>query len=118
MPYQKPPTLVGQRRDRATLLSTETVDDGMGGQTPSGDPVEIGRIWVRPVPLDERRLEERVMAGQLTAQHSYHFDTRYRTDISAKMQLVWRGKTLEIRTAVDDDGMRRRLVLYCTEVLP
>lgn len=115
MPYLRPRTRIAQRRERAILLSVEYEDNGGGGQHAAGPPQEVGRIWVQMLPLDERT-HESIEGAQLTARHGYHFDTRYRTDVTPQQQLVWRGKTLEIQTVVDDEGLRRRLVIFALEV--
>ncbi len=113
MPYQRLRTPIGKRRDRAIVQVRSSTDDGMGGQ--GGAPSTLVTIWVAPVPLDERS-QEAIMAGQLTARAAYHFDTRYRTDLRPTQQLVWRGKTLQIHSVVDDDAQKRRLILYCSEI--
>lgn len=115
MAYGSVRTPIGKRRDRAVVYARPTADDGMGGQTASTPAQKIGAIWVRPIPLDDRR-PEGVMAGQLTATQTYHFDTRYRTDLSPKQYFMWRGRRLEISTVTNDDAMKRRLILFCTEV--
>ena len=115
MPYQRPKTAIGKRRDRARIEYLTTVDDGMGGQTPSRDWIALGSIWVLPVPLDERT-QEHVDGARLTAKHAYHFDARYRTDITPRMRMVWRAKTLEIQTVVDDDARKQRMLIYATEI--
>ncbi len=53
---------------------------------------------------------------QITALQSYRVVLRYRTDLTTKERLVWRGKTLQIHTVTDDEGLRRRLVLQVREV--
>lgn len=116
MPFQQARTPVGRRRERAIVQVPATVDDGMGGQAATAvSPTHVATIWVRPVPLDERT-REAVLGGQLTAQQAYHFDTRYRTDLRPTMRFLWRGKTLQIQSVVDDDARKRRLIIYCSEV--
>ncbi len=116
MPYQSARTPIGRRRERAIVYSRAMTDDGMGGQSSTVPAsAKVAEIWVRPIPLDDRRLEA-IMAGQLSAQRTYHFDTAYREDITAKMYLTWRRRELEIHTVADDDARKKRLVLFCSEV--
>lgn len=115
MPYGSRRTPIGKRRERVVVYGRPTTDDGMGGQTASTPPTRIAGIWVRPIPLDDRRLEM-VGGGQLTATQTYHFDTRYRTDLRPSMYFVRRGRNLEISSVTDDDAGKRRLILFCTEV--
>lgn len=115
MPYGSVRTPIGKRRDRAVVYARPTTDDGMGGQSAATPAQRVASIWVRPIPLDDRRAEV-VMAGQMTATQTYHFDTRYRTDLRPAQYFVWRGRRLEISTVTNDDAMKRRLILFCTEV--
>lgn len=117
MPYQRPRTPCGSRRERAEVQHLPTIDDGIGGQVEADNNGwrKFCEIWLMPVPLDERSREV-VMGAQLTAQHGYHFDTRYRTDLTNAMRLIWRDKTLQIHSIADDEGRKRRLILYCGEV--
>lgn len=116
MPYGQPRTAIGRRRERAIVYRAPTSDDGMGGQAPNVPAAsKIAEIWVRPVPLDKHWYEA-IAAGQLSAQVTYHFDTRYRTDIKPTMYLAWRGRRLEIHTIADDEALARRMILLCSEV--
>ena len=113
MPYQQPRTPIGQYKNRVTVFQTAMTDDGMGGQT--GTPTQIARIWVQVVPLDRRRLDE-VMAGEIAPLTTYHFSTRYRTNLLKNMYLNWRGRNLAIQSIVNDDQVKDRLVIFCAEV--
>jgi SPP1 family predicted phage head-tail adaptor len=121
VPYQQVRTPIGKRRERGTLQRRETSDDGLGGQTPSSTQddgwVTVCRPWYRPTVLDERA-NESLIAAKITARQAYHFDMRFREDVyddGHAMRMLYRGKTLSIHTVADDEGMRRRLILLCTE---
>jgi hypothetical protein len=49
---------------------------------------------------------------------NYHLDLRYRsgTRPDPTKRLVWRGKTLEVRTVVDDDTLQQRIIVQAAEV--
>lgn len=111
--YGAPRTPIGKRRDRVAVFSRQAVDDGVGGQ--ANTPRKVASMWVRPVPTEEQRPDV-VLAGQLTATQSYLFDVRYRSDLRTSMYFVWRQQRLEINTIVDDDALKRRLLLRCVEV--
>jgi SPP1 family predicted phage head-tail adaptor len=115
MAYQRRRTPIGRRRDRVQIQSRTTASDGIGGQTVTW--ATVATTWAQIVPLDGRD-QEAVEGGQLTVSHAYHFDLRYRhgTRPAPTMRLVWRSRTFEIRTVVDDDAMRERIVVQCAEV--
>lgn len=115
MPYQRRRTPIGQRRERVELWARSSTADGIGGQTPTWN--RVATTWAGVTPLDERG-KEAVEGGQLTGLHNYHFDLRYRNNIRPGVadRLVWRDRTLEIRTIVDDEAMGRRLIVQAAEV--
>lgn len=116
MPYQKTRTPIGRRRHRISILRPNTTDDGMGGQVLSTTGWQtIGQTWAAVSALDERD-REALAALQISARHAYHIDMPYRSGIRPTMRLVWQDKTLEIHTVVDDDGMRKRLIVQCAEI--
>ena len=115
MPYQRKRTPIGQRHERLIIQRLTSTDDGIGGQSSSWETVV--RTWASVVPLDERS-KEAVEGGQLTGVHNYHFDIRYRTAEWPQPadRFVWRGRTLEVRTVVDDEALNRRLIVQASEV--
>jgi head-tail adaptor len=117
MPYQKPRTPIGRRRERAVLERLPTTDDGMGGQVAadSNGWITVARPWVAVTALDER-MKEGIEGSQLTAQHRYHVDMRYQSGVQVEMRLRWRDKVLSIQSVADDEGLARRLILLCGEV--
>ena len=115
MPYQRARTPIGRRREYIQLQERSSSSDGIGGQVVSW--ATVARSWASVVPLD-RNDQESIRAGQETVEHSFHFDMRYRwnTRPTPKMRILWRDRTLEIRTVVDDDVMRKRIIVQCGEV--
>lgn len=115
MPYQRRRTAIGKRRERASLQARTTTSDGMGGQTVTW--ATVARTWVAPEPIDGRDVEA-MRGDQLTVVHNYHFNMRYRHGVrpTPTMRLLWRSKTLEIRTVADDLASNDRLIVQCSEV--
>lgn len=115
MPYQSRHTAIGRRRERVSLQTRTSTADGIGGQTVSWSTVLT--TWAGVTPLDGRD-QEAIEGGQVTVSQNYHLDLRYRhtTKPSPPMRVLWRGKTLEIRTVVDDEPMRRRIIVQAAEV--
>ncbi len=115
MPYQSRHTPIAHRRDRVQIQQRSSTADGIGGQTVSWST--IATPWAAVTPLDGRD-QEAVEGGQVTVTQNYHVDMRYR--IGARpdptKRLVWRGKTLEIRTVVDDNTLQRRIIVQAAEV--
>src|SRR5262245_19671137 len=99
MPYQRPRTPIGRRREKISLQREVAADDGAGGQSVTWQT--YAQPWGEVTPLDARD-QEALAAMQLTVKHGYHFAIPYRTDTTPKDRLVYRGKTMEIKTVVDD----------------
>lgn len=116
MPFSLPRTPLGRRRVRLRFEKRQTSDDGLGGEVVSW--VTSGNAWGRITALDERGREQ-LNGLQLQGRAAYHVDVAYRRDldpiIPAQWRLVWERKTLEIQSAVDDTGRKRRLVMLATE---
>lgn len=115
MPYQSRRTAIGRRHERVAIQQRSSSDDGIGGQTASWST--LATTWAGIVPLDSRD-QEALRGDQVVVMHNYHFDLRYRVGAkpAPSMRLIWRGKTLEIRTVVDDDVLQRRIIVQCSEV--
>lgn len=104
----------GQLDRRLTPQTLTTADDGHGGQT---------ETWTDGAPLwaDMRELggREALSANAVASRATYLVTTRYRTDLTTRMRLVWaaRSLTMEI-VAVRDrpEGRNQWLELECVEV--
>ena len=114
MPYQRPRVPIGKRREKVTIQQAVSFDDGMGGQTITQWKT-VAEPWAAVEALDER-IKEAVDGRQLTAGLAYHVTLPYRSDLSADLRMIVRDTTMEIQSAVDDNGLRQRLVVYVTEV--
>ena len=106
---------IGKMSEWVTVQHATATDDGMGGTTitwPEHD-WDVTSASVLPLTLSER---ERLASLQITATQSYRVVMRYRTSITVKDRLGWRGKTLQIHTVTDDVSAKKRTVLECTEI--
>src|SRR5687767_10077208 len=92
---------IGKLDQIVTIQYATTTADGMGGTTVAWKPEDYRQVWasVLPLTLSER---ERLASLQITAMQSYRVVMRYRSDLTTKERLVWRGKTLQIHTVTDD----------------
>jgi SPP1 family predicted phage head-tail adaptor len=114
MAYQQTPIPIGRRRERVTIQTPVTSDDGLGGQVVSKWKT-VAEPWGQVIALDERASEG--MAGaQLTARHGYHVTIPYQSGITPRLRIIVRDSTMEIHTVTDDEGLRRRLVIQAREV--
>jgi SPP1 family predicted phage head-tail adaptor len=116
MPYQTPRIPIGARRERVSIQEAVTTDDGLGGQSVIRWQT-IGEPWAQVVALDERTKEAMAAQG-LTARHAYHVAIPYRTDVSVSptLRLIVRDTTMQVHSVTDDEGRRRRQILYVGEV--
>ena len=113
MPYQRVRTAIAQRRERVHIEEPVLSEDS--GEQQIVRWRTVAEPWASVQALDERG-REALAAAQLTVTQAYHIDIPYRSGVSPTLRLTWRDKTLQIHSAVDDDGRRERLVLLCSEV--
>jgi SPP1 family predicted phage head-tail adaptor len=114
MPYGQKRVPIGQRREKVSLQVAVTTDDGMGGQEVSKWKT-VGEPWAKVEALDERT-KEALMAQSITARHGFHIVIPYRDDLTPNHRIIVRDTTMQIHSVVDDEGLRRRLVLQVGEV--
>ena len=101
--------MIGLLRDRATLQTATLVPDGQGGHTESYGPGES--VWVGVEPL-----------GLVTdpdtgaPRRRYRATIRHRDTLPLPARLVWRGRTLAVRSADDPDLRAQRLHLICEDI--
>jgi len=112
MPFQHTRTRIGRRKSHVHFQKKKATDDGMGGEVVTWPTV--GTAWAEMTALDERGRES-LAAMQIQGRAAYHADIRYREGVEPTMRLLWRDKTLEIQSVQDDTGLKRRLLLLCTE---
>ena len=114
MPYGSKRIPIGARREKVAIQEAVTTDDGMGGQTVMQWRT-VAEPWAAVQPLDERT-KEALIAQRIMARHGYHVVIPYQPGIVPQQRIVVRDATMEIFTVADDEGRRRRLILYVGEV--
>lgn len=114
MAYQQRRVPIGKRRERITIQTPLTSDDGLGGQRVV-QWLTLSEPWGQVMALDERT-QEGVEGQQLTARHGYLVTIPYQSGITPRLRAIVRDSTMEIHTVTDDEGLRRRLVLQIREV--
>ncbi len=100
----------GRLSARVTLERPVETPDGQGGATRSF--VAVADLWARIEPL---AMPEREAAGEARFEVSHAVWLRHRTDVTAGMRFVFKGRALTIRALRDPDETRRYLLCRCTE---
>lgn len=99
----------GDLKDRITLQTRAP------GTTSFGDPanawVDAFSVWAKPEPLQGR---EFFAGDQMAASVDVRFKVRYRSDITSRMRLVWRGQPYDIASVINTEGRDIELQLMCT----
>jgi SPP1 family predicted phage head-tail adaptor len=102
--------VIGDLARRVTLERPDAVDDAGGGFAVSWTP--ISEAWARIV---SSRASEGEEADDLVSRVSHAVRMRWRSDVGAGWRLVFDGRYLRVRAAVDPDGAKRWLDLDCEE---
>lgn len=104
-------TRIGKLRERVTIERMERVPDGFGGATVNW--IEVATAHAEVISFKGR---ERAGADGVETREPFRVVMRYREDVNAAMRCCWRGRTLDIQSAMDPDGERRWLAMDCVEV--
>jgi SPP1 family predicted phage head-tail adaptor len=102
---------VGAMRRRLTIEAPVEVPDAAGGVVRSF--ATVAAVWAE---VTFEGGTERSRAGRLEQAGSYRVTLRWRAGINAGMRFVDGAQVLEILTAGDPDGDRRRLVCRCQDI--
>jgi SPP1 family predicted phage head-tail adaptor len=102
----------GEKQKRVRIEQQLATPDGQGGQIRSGYALRAV-VWAHERPLTGR---EAIRAEQLAAVLSSVWEIWYRTDISVKDRVLFRGRVMEIEAFTDPTDERDELYLYCSEV--
>jgi SPP1 family predicted phage head-tail adaptor len=98
-------------RERVSLSRTGSTTDPRWGPTPT--QTSYATMWaeVEPVTATERMQDEAI---QTEVTHVIRM--RYRSDVSSKDVVTWRGRRLEVVSAIDVGARRIQLELTCKEL--
>lgn len=115
MPYGQARIPIGKRRERVAIQEAVlSTSDALGGQEVIRWRT-VAEPWAAVHALEERT-KEGLIAQQVMARHSYHVAIPYQSGITPLLRIIVRDTTMQIHTVTDDEGRRRRLVLYVGEV--
>lgn len=107
----------GKLRHRVTLRRPKSGKDAP--RTPTGAVVEaydtLGVRWASVEPLRGR---ERFAAQQVNAEITHRVRLRYMDGIDATVQVLHRGRVLQVVTPMNIEERGRELELLCTERSP
>lgn len=107
MTYSVP---VGQMRHRVQLQSSTLAADAYGEQVRTF--TTYATVWAR---VETSGGSESPVAGQNVALTNRKVTVRYNEAILPDQQLLWRGRTLQIRSVSDPDGNLRFMILDCED---
>lgn len=102
--------LAGPMRQRIRLEEPVLTPDGLGGFTRNWQTVAT--VWAEIVYGGG---DERMAAGQWTAQTTHRIRLRWRDGVTAQMRVVFGTRIFAIRAIVERDGKRRGLELMVEE---
>lgn len=101
---------IGDMRERVALHSPSPSLDEIGGLEQSWSV--FATVWARVTPASNREWWHR---EQTQASGGWRVTIRYRSDVTTKHRVVWRGLTLEVTGIDNTDERRRFLTLTCEE---
>lgn len=103
---------IGPVRHLVQILLPVTVSRTAHGSVVSGTE-RIGSAYAEILPISAREVE---IARGFSPTVNHRIRIRHRDDIDTRMRLQYNERTFTINGITDQDGRRRELLLYCTEV--
>jgi SPP1 family predicted phage head-tail adaptor len=103
---------IGRLGERITIESYTSTQDAYGQEVKAWTP--FATLWAE-VRTPSASEQFNSGADREIARIDYRIKIRFRSDISNRMRIDWRGKKLDITAQTDPDGNRRELILGCTE---
>jgi len=101
----------GTMRERITLTHPTNTEDARWGPTPGESQYATAWAEVKPITATERMQDEGIQADT-----THVLRMRYRSDVTSKDVVTWRGRKLQIESAIDVEGRHRELELTCREL--
>jgi SPP1 family predicted phage head-tail adaptor len=103
---------IGRLRHKIQLQRPPTELDSLGRKDRDADWTTYRRPWAEVRELSGREIE---IAHQINAQSSHLVTIRFLAQLEETHRIMFRGRTLEIKAKLDDDGTQRELRLLCGE---
>lgn len=100
----------GELRHRITVEQKSVTRNDYGEEIASWS--EFATRWADAAALDGT---ESFSRDQKFAEATHRFRLRYLDGVDAEMRVSWRGRTFDIVSALDPDGMKRETVIVATE---
>ncbi len=104
------PVNIGRMGQRIEFCRMEETEDAMGQTIVS--PVPFLKVWA---DISEKNGAERSVADKLRAENYFKITVRYIEGITTDMLVLWKGRLLEIKSAINLYERDRILELECTE---
>ena len=101
----------GELRNRIVIEEPREEQDDYGEPVKKWAELPGGRAWAKKEDLSGRELFQ---AQQVNAQVSTLFTLRYRSDVDARMRVVYKDSLYSIVSVQDPDGRREKLLLLCS----
>ena len=104
----------GSLRERVVVQAVTLTPDGSGGTT---------KAWTTthesvPAMIEPLSGGEAFRAALANNTQMYRVTIRFRTDITPRNRLVWKGQVLNIRTCADPEMRREKLVMTAESGAP
>jgi SPP1 family predicted phage head-tail adaptor len=102
---------IGALRQRVTIEAPVDAPDDIGGADRSYAP--LAQAWARIETLGSG---EQFVEQRLEQARRFAVTIRWRADVASQMRILFRGRTLLIRSVEDRDETRRFLRCLCEEI--
>lgn len=101
----------GELRERITLQVETDTRDQVGGRVVTWS--DQASLWAEIRPASAREAWQR---SQMQASAAWTVVLRWRTDITVRNRIKWRGRYFMIRGVTNEDQRHRYLTLACDEL--
>lgn len=95
---------------RVTLQQEFSTVDLQGGRSLSW--ADVATVWASVEPMTGK---ESYTWGKILGESTYVIRMRYRSDIKAKMRLLYGSRIMDINSVIDEHDEHRFLALGCSE---
>jgi SPP1 family predicted phage head-tail adaptor len=110
---RRSPTLnTGRLRQRIAITQVSSAQDSMGGTNISTN-VLFANVWASVEALNGT---DKFAAHEFVSEVSHQIVIRYRCGVVAGMQVLFKGRQLQIQAVQNPDGRNKMLLLQCIEI--